>query len=311
MKPIIFAGDSWTFGEGLELEDSNFRDFSKSFCKKNNIEYHWPHVEDISEGGSATMVRCTHRFPTVVSNHFKTFYISSGINGGDNTYAINYIKPIVEKYGEDSFSYIVLQFTDMFRDLEYHFWNIIKLIDDKDYSEGYPLNNFLSLWNAWDTSDCGLFIENMHSYNKKTNDGKHHLLYDTACKLQLEYKTYENFISGLIISQYKMYYDLLSVYKIPIICIGTWSKEDTLILKKINSPYVDFFTKKMVTLESNGIVSNYLSDLFDFKLNDFPYDNMLIHHQHPWTVNLHPTKKFHKVIADSVIKYIENLENSK
>lgn len=311
MKPLIFVGDSWTFGEGLELYNDNFRKFAENFCKTNKVEYHWPQVEDISEGGSAAALRFTNRFPTLVSNHFNTFYISSGINGGDNSYAIDYIHPIIEKYGEDNFSYIIIQFTDMFRDTEFHFKKLINRLNPNNTNNLNSIRRFLNLWQAWDYSKMGKFIEDLNKYNQLTNDGLPHVSYKDACLLQREYKTYENFILNIQISQYDSYYQSLCKYKIPVICIGTWSKEDSNIIKNLNIPSVNFFKDNMITLENNKIITNYLSDLIDFNSNEYPYDDMLICNVWKWTVNSHPTKKFHKIIANSLIKHINNLDNQK
>jgi len=309
MKPIIFAGDSWTFGEGLELYNDKFREFSENYCKTNNIDYNWPTVEDISEGGTAATYRLMNRFPTTVSNHFNTFYISSGINGGDNTYEITYIKPIIEKYGESNFSYIVLQFTDMFRDIESHF---NKLIDKFNPGKRININTvrrFLNIWESWDYS-MGPIAINHDVYKKLTEGGLPSMSFDMASLVQREYETYENFIHIAMKSQFDFYYELLSIYNIPIICIGTWSKDDSSIIKKLDIPSINFFKERLVTLENNGIETKYLADLIDFNSNEYPYDDMLVANVWEWTRNHHPTKKFHNIIADCIIKHIKNLEST-
>ena len=70
MKPIIFTGDSFTFGEGLELYDSNFYDFIKKKYDEKSTErffYNWPDFENIIAGGSAANVRNELKFSTISS----------------------------------------------------------------------------------------------------------------------------------------------------------------------------------------------------------------------------------------------------
>ena len=71
MKPIIFTGDSFTFGEGLELYDSNIYDLikQKSINQPPNHKYfyRWDVFEIISAGGTASNIRNKYKFPTLVS----------------------------------------------------------------------------------------------------------------------------------------------------------------------------------------------------------------------------------------------------
>ena len=199
----------------------------------------------------------------------------------------------------------------MFRDSEYHFKKLLESVSTNQIP--YHLNTirrFLNLWQAWDYSDMGKFIENANKYTSLTNDTLPSIIYDDATLIQRKYKTYENFISNVFISQYDLYYQLVSKYKVPIICIGTWSKEDSIILKKLNTPSINFFKDRMISLKNNGITTTYMTELCDFNSNDYPYDDMLISNVYKWTKNYHPTKKFHKIIADSLINHIENLDNS-
>jgi hypothetical protein len=314
MKPIIFAGDSWTFGEGLELYNSTYYNFVYNYFTKNkHLLYNWPNVESISSGGSCGHTRSTHRFASIVSEYFKTSYFSKNENGGDNTWAIDYIEYLIDTYDENSFSYIVFQFTDMFRDLYSQFFSKLEIVsDDMGYLNIDPplYRNFLNLWESWESARMGLFINQIDEYDKMSQLTGNNISYDLACRLQKEYSTYFNFINELFISQYDSYYRRLSRYKIPIICIGTWSPNDASIIKELDSESISFFKDRMVLLENNEITSNYMADLCDFNGNQYPYDDMLIGKVWEWTDNLHPTQKFHKIIANSIIKHIKNLEST-
>jgi hypothetical protein len=121
MKGILFAGDSFTWGEGLhyysELPNINWKEHGHD--AKNYTPAHRNFIE-------------ANRFARKVANYFKTFDLVRFSNGGNNDeifefidnieteYQIRYIiadqsKHRMFTYKLKDFDYIVIQLTDIFR----------------------------------------------------------------------------------------------------------------------------------------------------------------------------------------------------
>jgi hypothetical protein len=124
MKGILFAGDSFTWGEGLHLY-SDLPDVKFDEIGHDGRNYTPAHIKFIE----------ANRFARKVANHFNTFELTRTANGGSNNQIFDFIddlsnqyrlynKPALGSYAIarsveyrlEDFDYIVLQLTDMFRD---------------------------------------------------------------------------------------------------------------------------------------------------------------------------------------------------
>ena len=122
MKGIIFAGDSFTWGEGLHFY-SDLPDIDYSAFSFNNLYYTPAHRDWIN----------SNRFSRRVANHFETFDLVRYTNGGDNSEILDFIDNIETQYQRkyvdaqnsthrmftytfNDFDYIVIQLTDIFRE---------------------------------------------------------------------------------------------------------------------------------------------------------------------------------------------------
>lgn len=122
MKGILFAGDSFTWGEGLHLY-SDLPDLHYNEVGFNNARYTPAHKDWIN----------ANRFSRRVANYFETFDLVRYSNGGDNCEIFDFIDNIETEYQRryvdaqtathrmftyklNDFDYIIIQLTDIFRE---------------------------------------------------------------------------------------------------------------------------------------------------------------------------------------------------
>ena len=122
MKPIIFTGDSFTFGEGLELHDDMYREFVYKKCMEmeqlkkdgfepnpNDLGYRWHNYQDFSETITpASRLRTELSYASIVSDKFKTLGFRKFLNGGSNINALNFIESCTKMFGKDKFSIAII-----------------------------------------------------------------------------------------------------------------------------------------------------------------------------------------------------------
>lgn len=132
MKGIIFAGCSFTWGQGLyfysDLPDVpriGDSDFHPSLLKDSHIKF-----------------KDTLRFPRLVANHFNTFEVVKKQNGGNDEQSIQFINNLFNdiehkhsKYNYDDFDYLIFQTSQIVRNL-FNF-----NYDGKSYSINVPGKN--------------------------------------------------------------------------------------------------------------------------------------------------------------------------
>lgn len=130
MKGILFAGDSFTWGEGLQYY-SSLPDVAWDAIGHNAEDYTPAHAKFIE----------SQRFARKVAIHFNTFEYCRNNNGGDNVdifqfidtiekqWRINYVPAASSPFDKrmfrfelKDFDYIVVQLTDMFRsDIKFNY----------------------------------------------------------------------------------------------------------------------------------------------------------------------------------------------
>ena len=113
MKGIIFAGCSFTWGQGLYYYSDYYSEL-KTLMNPNN----WKSLKDAYK-----KYMYAHRYPRLVANHFNTFEVVRHMNGGDENISINFINFIFsqdynkerqfsfssEKYSYNDIEYIIIQ----------------------------------------------------------------------------------------------------------------------------------------------------------------------------------------------------------
>jgi len=270
MKGIIFAGCSFTWGQGLEyysdLNDKTFVQFDG-----------WPGITRISHYEYIK----NNRFAKQVSTHFNTFDVCRQQNGGSEDQSIKFVMDILNEndsrkpneFQKDDFSYLIFQTSEPVRNLYTYTdlnLNVEKTISLKDYV--YDMDN-----PAY--SDLTDYI-NKKFYNK----------FDLF---------YNDFLE-------KIFYKIKELFRLCDIAgikcfILNW-RDDYIPLIERN-----YMTDKLITFNYNNKNYKCIFDLMQHNLEKFDISNDITL---PLNKDNHPTPSAHKLIAESIIKKIEEYEQS-
>lgn len=289
--PIIFAGDSYTWGEGLEL----FQDTDKWINARNKEMHHFD-LKQLSDKTSVKF-REEHRFSGIVAAHYDTNALAERKNGGNAASALRHIKSKLKFYTPESISCIIFQHTSLLRNpLHFNYdckcpfcletkwrsvdetWNILHEI----IHNGKKLNDILKE----DKFNIHFYHEMVKLSNiKKEDDYK--TIHRKFEVFSLKYK--REGISTLI-------EELKEIEKtIPIYFLDNWLKEDSDILNEF-----DYIKDRTIPLIDEG--GNYHTNWNDWEKNIEGYE---IEANFPKTHNNHPSLKSHKLIASSIIKFLD------
>ena len=275
MKGILFAGDSFTWGEGLhlysDLPDIHYNEVSFNHCRYTPAHKDWINA---------------NRFSRRVANHFETFDLVRYHNGGNNNEIFDFIDNIEKVYADryvdaqDSthrmfrykmidFDYIVVQLTDMFRaKVQFIHNGIIKKCNIRSED-------------SIKETEFDKYLQEMHN-----NDIKKFIdifLDGFAKRVEQKFKQYES----------------MGVKKC---LIHTWQNELIPYIKN-NS----FLNDRFIEYNVNG---NIVSSIWDLQLrngmsiSDDPYFTTISKS----VVNGHTSLKAHKIQAEAIINKIEEIE---
>lgn len=304
MKPIIFTGDSFTFGEGLELYDSKTYDLIKQKSTNQTLNdkyfYRWDVFEIISAGGTASNTRNKYKFPTLVSDRLNTSFLSKNINGGDNIEALEFVEEILEIYSSNDFSCVIMNLTDLFRDEFQVGKKYLRKKLDIEINDGNTkmLEPFMLDWFRWDyETNSAPFIDE-RKYNK--HFGNHAFNITQARKIQVEYKSYNAFEEDMHTRTYHAMISMIKKINIPTYFIGHWSRPDLEVLLRLKDIQIQ------ETILDN-IIPVYIDNKKYDNLAHLPENSSLfINEEFPWTQNQHPSKLLHEILATSIVKFIKN-----
>jgi hypothetical protein len=265
MKGIIFAGCSFTWGQGLYFY-SDFDDVIKSgdnnFKPENITDAHFKFKNILY-------------FPRLVSNHFNTFEIVKKTNGGSDENSINFVNNLFKnnsdnfngnfEYGD--FDYLILQTSQIGRN-KFNF-----TYKGIEYSINVPING--SVWNSEEEKLLlEWFVENGLNYNEWFN-----------LFIKQIFEKIKNFL---------IFYESVGI-KTKILC---WHDELLPLIKNdefVSKRFVPlvYENKKyecisyLVNTQKGMLISNDFNNL-----TDPPMDN-------------HPSRKCHQIIANNIINSIE------
>ena len=317
MKPIIFTGDSFTFGEGLELHDDMYRSMVKDAVSyMNTLEkqgkkldfdekgYWWHKYSDFSENiVPAGSLRYELSYAAIVSKHFKTLGFRKFHNGGNQTNAVNFINQCTTKFNYERFSIAIINLTSPQRDshclLQDYFREKYSIIFDIDKSGQDFISHLHELFIKWSQKydKYVKFSSNPKLFRKLWNFEKP-LTLESADKLQNDFNTWDDFRIGFTTLYYEEYFRAyVDTIKIPYYFIEPWNKFDSETLDLIDN-----------TTINNGI-KNKIIPLYKGNKNIKMYDedeknnNFYLHNLYDWSENNHPSKYGHQIIADSIIKF--------
>lgn len=327
MKPIIFTGDSFTFGEGLELYDDRYRDFIYQTVKvQKNLEkqgktlewdegnYMWHQWTDFSENIiPAGKLRYELSYPALVSDHFNVLGFRKPHNGGSQRTALDFIKKCENRFGIDNFSLTIINLTSPDRDELFFLFDFFKNTFDIDITNPFRENEsiikyihrlFLN-WESIDSVDRKTFREDkfMFGHITKQSWGKNpkFISLSDAQKLQDYFGDWDGWIKGITTLYYKEYVKKLDEINTPYYFLGHWNTFDSECFDSVDDSEVIQKIKRRMIPIYKGSKEITLSDEMRRKTDFYLYSDSVF----PWTQNQHPSKEGHRIIADSIIKYIK------
>ena len=281
MKGIIFAGDSFTWGEGLHFY-SDLPDIDYSSFSFNNLNYTPAHRDWIN----------ANRFSRRVANHFETFDLVRYTNGGDNGEIFDFIDNIETQYQRKyidanhsthrmftykliDFDYCIIQLTDIFRE---------RIL--------LPNGELCNIRSTTSRRATG-FVEYLKTnFDNKIDNFILYYLEKYSKELESKIKKYEN----------------LGIKKCYII---TWHND---ILPFIKNNL--FLNERLITFDLGDMIAESIWDLQGLDKPKIKYPEMSIN-KDPYflqknivTTNTHTSLTAHKVMANSIIKKIEENEQT-
>ena len=147
MKGLIFAGCSFTWGQGLYYYSDLENQIIMGDCEFNQSKLTDAQIK----------MKNTLYFPRLVANHFNTFEIVKDTNGGSEYSSYNFVTSLFNKSLENNntnkfnygdFEYIIFQTSQISR-------NNFKFIHkDKEYNMFIPTNG-----SVWNDEDNKIFLE--------------------------------------------------------------------------------------------------------------------------------------------------------
>jgi hypothetical protein len=153
MKGIIFAGCSFTWGQGLYFYSdlpNVVPQTDENFNPSNLTEAHLKYKD-------------TLRFPRLVANHFNTFEVVRNANGGNDRMSINFVNTVLNeggtdgKYYSEEIDYIVFQTSQIVRNGFDFVYNNTRYNITEKHSD-MPFINWLSqenlTYDQWFSTFC-------------------------------------------------------------------------------------------------------------------------------------------------------------
>lgn len=224
MKGIIFAGCSFTWGEGLELY-SNYPSVNVKSIKR--YSYNFPDLGYFMPKSHLKFIE-SNRFSRLVSQHFGTFDLVTEKNGGNHDTMLTHIKKSLLDYGDDV-GLIVVQLTEYLRG--------IKLENDSEKDLVRMVEDYYSVKSGDTDSDRIYYHDIIES--KIEGDPQEYLKSIGKSKLN-------KFISDLE--------NIHTETNIPILFIGSWLDSSLPIENK-------FYDENLLTINYKDKEYKTISDL--------------------------------------------------
>lgn len=302
VNEIAFLGDSFTWGEGLELYlDTPF------WIQQRTQRSMWMDILH-HQTEESKKFREKNRFANIVSEYFDSSYIIDSNNGGYIGNVTTYLSNFLENNRRPD--YIIIQFSCFNRNpIHYHFGSLFRKCECK------KCNNYI------DTIHCfyhfldtirkkyveNEILDNQHEFYLNWLIGEFNFPIIDIENSKDSFVLAFDFVNSIIDSySYKHLNYLLDEYVRPlesrgskVFYIDSWDTESSKILYDVPE-----IAKNMILLqkwENSGVTTNYN----EFE-NSFPYSR--IQYEFPKTDNGHPTPLQHQYIANSIINQIENFD---
>jgi hypothetical protein len=302
VKEIAFLGDSFTWGEGLELYlDSPF------WIQQRTQRSMWMDLIHL-QNEESTNFREKNRFANIVSQHFNSNCIIDSTNGGWIGNITTYLSNFLES--RQTPDYVIIQFSCFNRNpIHYHFGSLFRNCKCK------KCNNYI------DTIHCFYHfldtIRKKYVDNEKLDDQHEFYLNWLIDEFNFPILDIENskdsfvlafdFVNSIIDSySYKHLNYLVNEYVTPlesrgvkVFYIDSWDDESSKIIHDIPSIKENLIPlKKWNSLELTQKYSTF----------EKSFQHTRIQNEFPKSENGHPTLIQHQYIANSIINQIENFD---
>ena len=268
MKGIIFAGCSFTWGEGLELY-SNYDSVNVHSIKR--YSYNFPDIGYFMPKSHLKFIE-SNRFSRLVSQHYGTFDLVTEKNGGNHQTMLTHIKKSLLDYGDD-IGLIVVQLTEYLRGIRMHkncnneccHKDLVRMVED---------------YYAVKSGDTDTDRKYHHDIVRDNLVGEP---IDELKKLGTQY--FEKFIDELK--------NIHAETNIPIKFLGSWIEPNTPMDSQ-------FYEENLIPIEYRNKKYKTIADL----LSDNS-DDLIIANELKWSNNWHPNLKFQKIISNSITTFLE------
>jgi hypothetical protein len=297
MKGLVFAGCSFTWGQGLYF-----------YSDLNHTPKFEDWVYDYSLMTDALIkFKDTIRFPRLVANHFNTFEVCKKTNGGSDVTSLMFLKKLFGKYEEpvndhinvstwlteenyyfDDIEYVIFQMTQPYR-------SGFKIIyKGKDYWV-YPNPPFNNVSMIHETLEDG----SQHPMENGVDDIFFKWLDENNYTIQDYLDIHMNHFNNEV----KNYLEHLEENGVKTKVLF-WVNESSVVFED------DFYKERHILLEHEGKTYQTISDLQNSCKERFviKHDKQGFGGEIPENAltDLHPSKYCHEVIAKNVINSISN-----
>lgn len=330
---LVFQGDSFTWGEGLELENQKILNFVQNVIDSNpNItEYSHNNFSQLTCDNDTLIFRSQHSFTKLVGDYYNAISIKNQNNGGSNMHSLVTLERTLSLLG-NNVDLVVIQLTHLLRDMTHnHIYPLLfkelglheclsnYYVDSNDDMLNEIITDFrdfyMPYWKSWDlcitdTITGGVeipkkFENNRSRYDEMFNNTPHYFDFNCGIQLQNKFGTCDAFILEI----YKLVYekmnnliqDIENKYKTKVHIIGSWSESD-FEYDEILSNNRDLLEiqSRYIPMTYNGTVYNTIYEIMEL------YEGFDLYELFPELNNHHPTIKFNKLLADNIIDYINN-----
>jgi hypothetical protein len=287
---IIFAGDSFTWGEGLELYTPTSKWETQRNCE-NTWQSLYPKIDY-----DAKKFRIENRFPNIVSNHLGIDAKVFEHNGGNISTPIEFVnRSLKNKVGYTPYNVkaIVFQFTIMDRVL-LHLDTSCQCEFCKVTGCDIPLNLYTRVLHKKLNNITVTDIENwaVNYLNKHEDIPIHDINYNTIhSDINDYFKPIFNRNLKLLLDKYINQWSTIA----PVYFIDSWDMNTSNLLHNINE-----YSDNMIPLKGHN--GNYYKKWHEWE-STFP--NKRIWDDLPNTRNGHPTLLQHQYIGESITEYFK------
>lgn len=324
---IIFAGCSFTYGEGLEL----YTDTPK-WIKQRNYSTHDAELKKLVDD-DGTNFRLSNNFPGLISNHCNIKALQHHMNGGCFASSTRFIKEVQKVYQNKSFNhgYVDEDIINFFSEKNKNIKCIIiqlSALDREPLHFDYDCRCEMcggTLWAYFGTFYSKLsYLHDKIILKKKVRKAKafekkwfsfimskmyDNFNYDEFIEKSLNDKVYfsdimENVTNNIdsVISKLKKESLILNQKLIekfekeiaPVYFIDSWCTESSKLFTEN-----EFYYNKMIPLK--GADGRHYKKWSTWKKT---FTNFTINDDFPKTENDHPNKDTHKFLAESLIKFL-------